>query len=115
MGRGKKRRGGGSWGKCRGEGALLVGFRSEGADLKELRVGFNCGIRKRRGKGGGGQGSKMLGREGVTGIDRVCNLGARKGDRGRVRNFGFLQMVPESECLQGRGKEEERKDRREEG
>lgn len=26
-----------------GEGALLVGFRSDGADLTEFRVSFNCG------------------------------------------------------------------------
>lgn len=53
----------------------------------------------------------MLGREGVTGIDRVCNLGAVKGDRGRARNFGVLYLVPEFECFQGRDKEEERKKR----
>lgn len=54
----------------------------------------------------------MLGREGVTGIDRVCNLGAVKGDRGRTRNFGFLYVVPESECHQGRERDEDRKDRK---
>lgn len=60
----------------------------------------------------------MLGREGVTGIDRLCNLGARKGDRGRARSFGVLRLVPESECLQGRGGEKERQEEktgREEG
>lgn len=54
----------------------------------------------------------MLGREGVTGIDRLCNLGARKGDRGRARNFGVLRLVPESKCLRGRrGRKTGRKDR----
>lgn len=58
----------------------------------------------------------MLGREGVTQIDRVCNLGAVEGDRGRARNLGVLHLVPENECLQGGEKEKERKkDRREEG
>lgn len=103
-GEGKEEEVGG--GECRGEGALLVGFRSEGADLKELRVRL-----QREEERAGGQGSKMLGREGVTGIDRVCNLGARKGETGRVRNFGFLHMVPESVCLRGRGEETERRDR----
>lgn len=49
----------------------------------------------------------------MSGIDRGCNLGARKGDGGRERNFGVLLMVPESECSQGRGKEEGRKKRQE--
>lgn len=53
----------------------------------------------------------MLGREGVSGIDRMCNLGVVKGDRGRARSFGALLLVPENECLRGREKEEERKDR----
>ncbi len=57
----------------------------------------------------------MLGREGVTGIDRVCNLGAVTGDRGQARNFGVLHLAPEFKCLQGREKERqrERKDREE--
>lgn len=55
----------------------------------------------------GGQGSKMLGREGVAGIDRVCNLGAVKGDRGRARNFGVLRLVPVCESV-GREKEKEK-------
>lgn len=53
----------------------------------------------------------MLGREGVTGIDRKCNLGVMKGDRGRARVFGVLHLVPESECLQREEEEKERKDR----
>lgn len=55
----------------------------------------------------------MLGREGVAGIDRVCNLGAVKGDRGRARNLGVLHLVPEYECLQGR--ERKRKKERQKG
>ena len=35
-------------GKVRGEGALLVGIGSEGADLQELRAGFNCGREEER-------------------------------------------------------------------
>lgn len=57
MSRGKK--GGGVEGKrksgnVQGEGTLLVGFGSDGADLKESGVGFNCGrgLEKRRGKDG---------------------------------------------------------------
>jgi len=102
----------GSWGEMQGEGTLLVRFGSEGADLKELRVGFNCGRGLEKRRRTGGHGSKMLGREGVTHIDRVCILGAMKGDRGRARNLGGLQLVPETECLQGR---EEERERREEG
>lgn len=60
----------GSWGEMQGEGTLLVGFGSEGADLKELRVGFNCGRGLEKRRRTGGHGSKMLGREGVTHIDR---------------------------------------------
>lgn len=50
----KKRRGGGKeeevgGGECRGEGALLVGFRSEGAVLKELRVRLQREEEKRSG------------------------------------------------------------------
>lgn len=55
-------------------------------------------------EGARGQRSKMLGREGVTGIDRVCNLGARKGERGGARNLGGLALVP---CVEGGGKESE--------
>lgn len=44
----------------------------------------------------------MLGREGVTGIDRMCNLGARKGERGGPRNLGVRTLVP---CVEGGGKE----------
>lgn len=50
----------------------------------------------------------MLGRDGVTRIDRVCNLGAVEGDRGRARNLGVLHLVPENKCLQGEEKEKER-------
>lgn len=44
----------------------------------------------------------MLGREGVPGIDRMCNLGARKGERGGARNLGILAVVP---CVEGGRKE----------
>lgn len=55
-----------------GEGELLVGLGSGGADLKEFGVSVICGrgLEKRGGEAGG-QGSKMLGREGVAGIDRM--------------------------------------------
>jgi len=58
------------FGGVQGEGALLVGFRSEGANLKELRVGFNCGT--------------LL--EKIRGNDRrsrVKDVGERGGDRYR--------------------------------
>lgn len=42
-----------------------------------------------------GQGSKRLGRDGVTGIDRVWNLGAVHGDRGRAKYLRVLHLVPE--------------------
>lgn len=48
----------------------------------------------------------MLGREGATAIDRVWNLGAVHGDRGRAKYLRVLHLVPD---------EEERGDRREEG
>lgn len=44
----------------------------------------------------------MLGREGVTGMDRMCTLGARKGERGGARNLGVLALVP---CVEGGRKE----------
>lgn len=44
----------------------------------------------------------MLGREGVTGMDRMCTLGARKGERGGARNLGVLTLVP---CVEGGRKE----------
>lgn len=55
----------------------------------------------------------MLGREGVAGIDRVCNLGAVEGDRGWARNLRDLHLVPEYECLHGteRERKTERKKR----
>ena len=53
----------------------------------------------------------MLGREGVTGIDRVNNLGAVEGERGWARNLGVLHLVPEYKCLRGREKEKERQKR----
>lgn len=101
VGRGRMREG--RRGRCRGKGALLVGFRSEGADPKraEGRFSKDGGLVDGWWRGGGGglaQGPRMLGREGVTGIDRVCNLGTRKGDRGRARNLGFLHTVPECFC-----------------
>lgn len=37
-------------GEMQGEGELLVGFGCEGADLKELRVSFNCGTRSEKKK-----------------------------------------------------------------
>lgn len=52
----------------------------------------------------------MLGREGVTGIDRVCNLGGVQGDRGWARYLRVLHLVPEYECLQGKERQ-----RRQEG
>lgn len=56
------------------------------------------------GKAAGGQRSKKLGREGVTGIDRVCNLGAGKGERGGARNLWVLTLVP---CVEGGRRESE--------
>lgn len=44
----------------------------------------------------------MLGREGVTSIDRMCNLGAREGERGGARNLGVRTLVP---CVEGGRKE----------
>lgn len=46
----------------------------------------------------------MLGREGVTGIDRVCNLGAGKGETGGARNLWGWTLVP---CVEGGRKESE--------
>lgn len=57
-------------GKVQGEGTLLVGFRSEGADLKELRVDFNCG----RGL------EERIGKDGRSGVKDV---GERRGERYR--------------------------------
>lgn len=53
----------------------------------------------------------MLGREGVTDIDRVWNLGAVEGERGRARYLRVLHLVPEYKCLRGIEKEKERKKR----
>lgn len=65
---------------------------------------------KREKRGGrGGQGSKMLEKEGVTGTDRLCSLGVVKGDGGRARNFGVLLLVPEYECFT-REREREREE-----
>ena len=93
-----------------GEGALLVGFRSDcGAELREFRVGFGWRgrIQKRM---TGGQRSKTLGGEGVTGADRPCNLGVVQGHRGRARYLGVRHLVPEFKRVYG-GKERERKKR----
>lgn len=46
----------------------------------------------------------MLGREGVTGIDRVCNLGAGKGETGGARNLWGWTLVP---CVESGRKESE--------
>ena len=40
----------------------------------------------------------------MAGIDRMCNLGARKGERGGARNLGALTLVP---CVEGGRKERE--------
>lgn len=45
----------------------------------------------------------MLGREGVTGIDRVCNLGVVQG--GWTRYLRVLYLVPENECSQRKGRQ----------
>lgn len=56
-----------------------------------------------------GQGSKRLGRDGVTGMVRVWNLGAVHGDRGRAKYLRVLHLVSENKmCLQGE-KEKEKK------
>lgn len=80
MSRGKKK--GGTLGKVQGEGALLDGFRSEGADLKELRVSFNCGrgFEKRRGKDGR-SGVKDVGERGSDWYRSRVQPGSGEGGR----------------------------------
>lgn len=56
---GEEEGGGACGGRCRGKGALLVGFGSEGADLAST-VGEDS---RRRRKWAVGQGSTMFGRE----------------------------------------------------
>lgn len=76
--------------------------------LKKLRVGFNRGAMTRTVEVGG-QGSKMLGREWVTGIGRMWNLGAVHGDRGRAKYLRVLHLVPDVSRERRRKETEERK------
>lgn len=56
----------------------------------------------------GVQGSKMLGREGVTGIGRWCNLGVLQGERGWAKYFRVLHLVPKNKYVYREVREREK-------
>lgn len=72
-----------------GEGALLLGFGSEGAELKELRVGVNCGRGfAKRGRKDGRSGVKDVGERGS---DRYRSSVQPGSGEGRQRTGEELQ------------------------